>query len=187
MEHFDSIKGWCDKLPIYLKDKAEHISLIISKETEVGYGADMDFDREYCDNHSIPYYDRGGDGGTIVFSKGNVAVTFIYNNRKYRKFMLTKMLTDLCDHFNSLGLNATRSRNDILIDGYKVASGTAVNLEPDYKWTYEAVQISVNQELELIEKICLKPMAKVPKALSDYGITTNDICEFVREWFNKNL
>lgn len=187
LEKLDSIKDWCDKLPQYLTDKEERSVVVICKEVEVGYGDDCDFNKEYCDLYNIPYYNRGGDGGTIVFSKGNVAVGFVYNNRKYRKWMLTCLLDDLSVYFKSLGLNSARSRNDILIDGYKVASGCAINLKPDFKWTYEAVQISVNQEIELIQNICTKPMAKMPRALSEYGITTEEIAQWCSEWLTTHL
>ena len=187
LEKLYSIKGWCDKLPQYLTDKEEHSVIVICKEIEVGYGDNCDFDKEYCDLYNIPYYNRRGDGGTIVFSKGNIAIGFVYNNRKYRKWVLTCLLDDLSKHFKSLGLNVTRNRNDILIDGYKVASGCAINLKPDFKWTYEAVQISVNQEIELIKTICKKQMAKVPKGLSEYGVTTEEIVEWCSKWLKEHI
>ena len=37
----------------------------------------------------------------------------------------------------------------------------------------------INTKLEDIKKICTKPMVKVPKGLSEYGITTEE----VKEWF----
>lgn len=93
--------------------------------------------------------------------------------------MLVKLLDDLCNYFIEKGLKATRSRNDILIDGYKVASGCGYNLEPDYKWSYEGAQISINQDINAIKNICLKPMIKIPKALSDYNITLDELLNFI--------
>ena len=55
-----------------------------------------------------------------------------------------------------------------------------------YQWTYELVQISINQDLEVIKNVCLKPMVKVPKGLGEYGVTTEEIIDWVEDWFAKN-
>lgn len=187
MEMYYSIKDWCEKLPKYIAEKEEHVGIAVTKDIEVCYSANCDFNKEYCDVNNIPYFCRGGNGGTIVCAKGNVHIGFVYDNRKYKKVMLAEMLNELATYLRSCGLSATRNRNDILVDGYKVASGMAVTLSPDYRWTSEAAQISVNQEINLIKKICTKPMEKEPKALSDYGFTTEQVVEWVEKWLSANL
>ena len=177
---------WCDKLPKYLTDKEEHIAITICEKPTVGYCND-DFNKEYCDLNNIPYYNHHGDGGTIVMSEGSIALGFIYNNRKYKRWMLSYLLADLAKHLKTLGLAVTRDRNDILIDGYKVASGCAINLKPDFKWTYEIIQISINQDIEAIKNICKKPMVKIPKGLSEYGITTETIVNWCSNWLSVHL
>ena len=187
MEMYYSIKDWCEKLPKYIAEKKERVGIAVTKDIEVSYSANCDFNKEYCDANNIPYFYRRGNGGTIVCAKGNVCIGFIYDNRKYKKIMLAEMLNELAAYFRSCGLSATRNRNDILVDGYKVASGMAVNLSPDYRWTSEAAQISVNQEIDLIKKICTKPMEKEPKGLSEYGITTEEIAQWCSEWLTTHL
>lgn len=186
MKQYTTTEKWCDNLTNYLSDKKEHLAIVLHEKTEVGYGDDGDVNLDYLIDNNIYHRYRGGTGGTIVYCKGNISLAFVYNNRKYKEFVLTRMLDELCEHFKTLDLNASRNRNDILIDGYKVASGAAINLEPDFKWTYEMVQISIHQDIELIKNACLKPMAKEPKALVDYGITTDYMLAWIEDWFSKN-
>lgn len=182
-----NLKQWCENLQQLLSDKQERFEVMVHKETEVAYGWDEDFNKEYCDEHHIPYYAQKRDGGTIVCAKDNIGVAFVYENQKYKCFMLSKMLDDLCGYLKQKGLNATRSNNDVLIDGFKVASGCGVNIPPDYKWAYDGAQISIYQDLDVIKNVCLKPMVKVPKALSDYGITTNEMLDFIDTWKKENV
>jgi hypothetical protein len=74
-----------------------------------------------------------------------------------------------------------QDNNDILVDGFKVASGAEVSLPNGFR--YVAYQISINQDLETIKHACLKPMVKVPKALSEYGITTEEMVDFCKNYW----
>ncbi len=82
----------------------------------------------------------------------------------------------LVNWLSQKGLNVTTDNNDILVDGYKVAS-TCVTRYGDIDYT--GGHIGINTKLEDIKKICTKPMVKVPKGLSEFGITTEE----VKEWF----
>ena len=73
--------------------------------------------------------------------------------------------------------------NDVLIDGYKVASGCDTNVDG---WAYMGYQISINQDIETIKHACNKPMVKVPKGLGEYGITTKEMVEFCKKYWNNN-
>ena len=45
-------------------------------------------------------------------------------------------------------------------------------------------QISINQDIKAIENICYKHSVKKPKALSDFGVTTEEIVEFCENYFS---
>ena len=182
-----TLKEWCEKVPTFLANKEERFCFIEHTETEVAYGWDEDFDKEYCDTHNIPYHSQIRDGGTIVCAKGNIGIGYIYPNSKYGCFILVKLLDDFSEWLRSKGLTVERSRNDVLVDGYKVASGCGYNLEPNFKMTYEGTQISVNQDFEVIKNVCKKPMIKVPKGLSDFGITTEEVKEWCKSWLSENI
>lgn len=49
-------------------------------------------------------------------------------------------------------------------------------------WNTNTYQFQPN----LINQICTKPMIKVPGALSDYGLTTEEVMNWMLEWFNAN-
>ena len=44
----------------------------------------------------------------------------------------------------------------------------------------------VNVDLEAIKNACKKPMVKVPKALSEYGITTEEMVKFCEDYWKNN-
>ncbi len=183
----ETIKEFCNNIEKYKTDKKEHLTIVVQQQDEVTYGFENDCNIDYCIKNNIPHYNRSGAGGCIVHAKGSIGINHIYSHDKYPEFLSVLMIKDLLEYFQNKGLNAVLDGNDILIDGYKVASCAENNLPPDYRWCNSVVLISINQNIGLIKNVCLKPMVKVPKALSDYGITTEEMCEFVHEWFNKNL
>lgn len=181
-----TLKFCAENLPQLLAAKQEYKNIILHEQTEVSYGWENDFNKEYCEQNNIPCYNLLRGGGTIVYSKGNVSVGFIYDNQKYKRFMLVEMCHKLKEYLAAKGLNVEINHNDILVDGYKVASCWGHNYGEGYNWTLELVQISINQDLEAIKNICLKPMKKVPKGLGEYGVTTQEIIAWVEDWFAKN-
>ncbi len=170
--------------------------ITVNPVTEINYGDENDCDLEWAKEHNIPAYNAHRGGGTIVCSKGNVGVAIIYDvkygwvcdkfNERLLDFLKSKIQGDheynesnneFCHTFNT-------NHNDIIIDGYKVASGVEMRVGENLEKIYATFQISINQDIEAIEHICKKPMVKVPKALSDFGITTEDIVKFCDEWWN---
>lgn len=181
-----TVKQVAETLPSLFENRREYQVVVRHDQTEVTYGYDNDVNKEYCDKNNIPYYNLHRAGGAIVHSKGNVAIFWLYRNDKYKRFMLEKALADLKNYLNGKGIACNIEKNDILVDGYKVASTAGYNLKPDYKWTLDGMQISINQDIDKIENICLKPMVKVPKGLSEYGITTAEIVEWCDKWMADN-
>lgn len=165
----------------------EYRCIVIPAMTEVTYGAQNDVDFQYCEEHNINCINLLRDGGSIIHFIGNVCWAEIMSN-SVANFVPTniRFLAALTEYLRNKGINAVQDNNDILIDDYKVASGCAINLGPDWKRTFSAVQINVNTDLDLIQHICTKPMKKIPKALSDYGITTEEMKSFVLNFFKKN-
>ena len=180
-----SIKSWFANLESFLTKREEQFMIGISDKTEVSYGWEDDINKEYCNSHNIPHYFMNRNGGTIVHFKDNIALVWIYNNRIYKKLMFVALIQDLAEHLKEKGLNVELQGNDILVDGFKVASCHSYNLAPDYTWTYEGMQISMNVDLDIIKNVCKKEMKKVPKGLQEYNITTNEIVEFIENWIDK--
>ena len=181
------LSEWTTNLNTYLADQQEHFAFIVQAQLEVGYGFDKDVDFQYCFENNIPAYDQKRRGGAIVFAKDTLTLGMIYNNREHFGFVFDRMIDDLCVYLAKQGLDAVKDNNDILIDGYKVASSTSYNFNEDYTWTYSAAQIAMNQDLEAIKHICTKPMIKIPKGLSEFGITLQQIEAWCKNWCKLNL
>ena len=183
-----TLKDWCEQLSSLIADGEDHLTFIHHKQIEVAYGGwEEDADLDYCAEHNIPVYNQNRNGGTIVCCPGNIGLGIIYTTKEYREFIFIKMLREFGDWLKNKGLSVEFVHNDILIDGYKVASGCGYNIPPEFKRTYEGIQISINQDLEAIQNICTKPMVKIPKGLSEWGITTEEVYAWVDTWFKENL
>ena len=126
-------------------------------------------DRVLCTELGYDVLETMHTGGVVVVSEGDLSVvhfgqignTVIHNFAMY-----------LVEQYKERGLNATFDGNDVLIDGYKISGLSAT---PYSGIQYSTIHIGVNTNLEHIKTICTKPMAKVPKGLSEYDITVTEV------------
>lgn len=158
---------------------------LVNEQTEVNYGDARDLDLEYCEKHNIPAYWANRAGGTIVCSKGNIGIAVVFSVEKGWQCM--NLLNTLNTYLINKGLNSTIDENDILIDGYKVASTCERRVENHLDRIYLTAQISINQDIEAIKNICKKPMIKVPKGLGEYSVTTEEMLKVVQDWFSETI
>lgn len=109
-------------------------------------------------------------GGTIVNFKGDLCVGFI--SREENNFG-NDCMQWLCNYLNEQNLNASINGNDILLDDkYKVASWTCIKLS---KYYITLIHVSIGMDLNFLKSICKKEMKKIPKGLSEFNITYDDI------------
>ena len=126
-------------------------------------------DVDKCKDLGYELFELRSNSGTIVSNAGDIGIGH-----------LGDIGNDWCDCFlnyfvkwlQDRGLDAKTEKNDVLVDGYKVC-GTCVNRYG--RIDYSCGLIGINTKLEDIKQICTKPMVKVPKGLSEFGITTEDI------------
>lgn len=107
-------------------------------------------------------------GGTIVGFPDSITL-FSFTSRKTPP----TWESDLVFYLQSKGVNAEISGNDVLADGYKIAGSMNKWINSDIQ--FYGIHISINCDAERIDKICQKPMAKVPRGLSEYGIKRDDV------------
>lgn len=157
----------------------------VHENTEVNYGDQNDCDLEYCREHKINAFMMSRNGGTIVCSKGNIGISAITPIKW--GWQCNNFIIAFIDYLKSFNLNVTTNNNDILIDGYKVASCVELRVGENLHAIYSTYQISINQDLEAIRHICKKEMVKVPKALSDYGFSTEQIENWCNEYWDNKL
>lgn len=170
----------------FLNSDDEGMKIAVMDRTEALYGGDWTIDKKWCDDNNIPY-SQGKliqHTGCIIAVKGNVLLDI---KKKFNggECICDKFSKALCQYFKSKGMDSVRQdNNDVLVDDFKVASGAEVTLPNGFQ--YVAYQISINQDLEAIKNACKKPMVKVPKALSEYGITTEEMVKFCEDYWKNN-
>lgn len=126
-------------------------------------------DKDICTAMGYEVYEAYYNGGTILGNKGDIA--FAHFGEIENGWMM-RFVAYFLDWLKGKGLNATYESNDILVDGYKVC-GLCVTRYG--RIDYTAGFIGINTNLDHIKAICKKPMTKIPKGLSDYGITTEEV------------
>lgn len=111
-------------------------------------------------------------GGAIIGFDDGVTLICLSNQKPNIRWPYT-----LAEYLKTRGLNAQYDgglHNDVTVDGYKVAGFGIVPI-PGTDYLYHGIHVSINADAEEINRICKKPMKKVPKGLSEYGITREDI------------
>lgn len=144
---------------------------------QVSYGFADKPDFEYCQKYGIETINGGRMGGTFVINKGDVG--FGYVAKGLDNSVMNKVYHKFTEYLKSKGLNAIAQDNDILVDGYKVfgcASYHFINQDV----THITCHFTMSVDLELINAICTKPMNKIPKGLSEYGISREEIVDFIK-------
>lgn len=155
------------------------------EELSVNYGNEEDINKEFCDINSIKYRYENRSGGCMVLFPGNIIIQDVYPTDNFLR--QHAFLGDLVEYLQAKGINAVTNNNDIMVDGRKVVGAVSETLQGNYKgWVFFGLSISINADAELIDKICTKEMAKVPGALSDYGISAEEIMEFSLDWFDRH-
>jgi len=172
-----TLKEFVEQLDTFLSPDKPREIYIQYEQTEINYGIENDCDLEWCKEHNIPAYFIGREDGCCVNAAGNINILDVRHQPS--TWYCTVLMNSLVQFLKTKGLNAVLEGNDMMLDGYKVASITAINLAPTYEWQYTGMQISVNQDLYVMEHACKNPTKKTPKGLSEWGITTEDILEWV--------
>lgn len=137
-------------------------------------------DEQLCHDMGYKVYETFDPaGGSIVANAGDINVcNFGYRHNNF----LQEFGNNFTKWLQSKGLNAEFIKNDILIDDYKIC-GTCITNYNDIDYT--AIHIGINTNLEDIKKICRKPMKKIPKGLSEFGITTEEVKNWIIDFTEK--
>ena len=168
MREITSFIDYLKELPDLISNKNETV-FVTSKGISVLKGAD-ELNEEYCNNNNLNIYKTHQFGGTIINFENDLCVADYqpaHNNFGMR------IMEGIKDYLASKDIHSIINENDVLIEGkYKVASymSTFIN-----GCLYTAIHISIDMNLEIIKNICTKPMKKIPKGLSEYGITQNEM------------
>ena len=151
-------------------DWGNHTGFHVMVETPVAFvHKERQVDKDICTTMGYEVLEAYYNGGTILGNKGDMAFAHF---GPIENGWMERFIAYFIDWLKAKGLNATYESNDILVDGYKVC-GMCVTRYGRIDYTAGFIGISTN--LDHIKAICKKPMQKVPKGLSEYGITSEDI------------
>lgn len=166
----------------FVKTNSDAAIIATLSGTEVIYNENSPCNTEYCAEHNIKCYKgKINSMGTGVVTSGSIFLTVKKKMLDGGECLSDRLSKSLCEYLKRKGINSVRcDNNDVMADDCKVASGGEIMLNGFH---YMGYQISINQDIEAIREICLKPMLKKPKALSDYGITTEEIVDFCKGFF----
>ena len=163
----------------FISNKKYGFAYCIHDEKSVFIAQSDAVNRSLCVELGYNVLETMHTGGVVVVSEGDISVIHFgeIGNSVMHDFAMF-----LVEKYREKGLNATFDGNDVLIDGYKISGLSAT---PYGHTQYSTIHIGINTNLDDIKAICTKSMVKVPKGLSDYGITADEVEQMFLDFCKK--
>ena len=164
---------WLGEATRYIQGGLHKIAYVVVENPVAIVYRKTQVDEAVCNELGYEIVESFNNAGTIVSNKGDILVGHFAEpqNGWYDRF-----ISCFLDWLKAKGLNAEFVSNDIVVDGYKVCGMCVTRYG---RIDYTGGIISMNTNLDHIKAICKKPMEKVPKGLSEFGVTTKE----VEDWF----
>ena len=162
-------KEWLGEATKYIQGGLHRIAYVIVDSPVAIVHRKTQVDEAVCEELGYDIVESYNNAGTIVSNAGDVLIGHFAepDNGWYDRF-----IAYFLDWLKAKGLNAVYESNDILVDGHKVC-GMCITRYGRIDYTGGIISMNVN--LDHIKQICRKPMKKVPKGLSEYSITTEEV------------
>lgn len=165
------------ELTSLIQSGTEDIIYCIHEQPLVFKSKQAEINNEYCVNNNYQICNSFNMGGIIVANSGDMDIAIM---KKEGWNVGENLLLVLKDKLQSKIPNLSIHSNDLLVDGkYKIISYASINANS--RLIYTCVHISFNPDINAIENICTKPMNKIPKGLSEYGVTTEEVVKFLED------
>ena len=161
--------NWINEVTSYIQGGLHRIAYVVVERPVAIVHRKSQVDEALCESMGYDVVESYNNAGTIISNEGDVLVG---NFAQPENGWYDRFIAYFIDWLKAKGLNAVYESNDILVDGYKVC-GMCITRYGRIDYTGGIISMNVN--LEHIKAICRKPMKKVPKGLSDYGITTEEV------------
>ena len=173
-------ENWLNEATSYIQGGLHRIAYVVVDSPVAIVHRKTQVDEEVCCELGYEIVESYNNAGTIVSNAGDVLIGHFAQpeNGWYDRF-----IAYFLDWLKAKGLNAVYESNDILVDGYKVCGMCITRYG---RIDYTGGIISVNVNLDHIKQICRKPMVKVPKGLSEYGITTEEVEQMFLDFCEKD-
>lgn len=171
---------WIEKVDSYIKCGAHCIAYGIQDSRVVLTHRKTQVDEATCNELGYIVYEAFNNGGTILTEPGDFEIGHWYEPENGWR---DRFVAYFVDWLKARGLSAVYEDNDILVDGFKVC-GTCITRYG--RIDYTGIHVGINTDIESIKAICRKPMKKVPKGLSEWGITTAEVEAMFLEFCEKD-
>lgn len=167
---------WLNEATKYIQGGLHRIAYVVVERPVAIVHRKIQVDKDVCKELGYDIVESYNNAGTIVSNEGDVLIGHFAQpeNGWYNRF-----IAYFLDWLKAKGLNAEYVSNDIVVDGYKVC-GMCITRYGGIDYTGGIISVNVN--LDHIKQICRKPMKKVPKGLSEYGITSAEIEQMFLEF-----
>lgn len=171
---------WIGEATQYIQGGLHKIAYVVVDSPVAIVHRAYQVDAEICKELGYEIVESYNNAGTIVSNAGDILIGHFAEpeNGWYDRFVAYFL-----DWLKAKGLNAEFTSNDILVDGYKVCGMCITRYG---RIDYTGGIISMNTNLGHIKQICKKPMVKVPKGLSEYGISTEEVEAMFLEFCEKD-
>ncbi len=160
---------WIDEVKKHIAGGIHKIGYVVIERPVVIVHRKTQVDERTCEQLGYEVVESYNNGGTIVANQGDIILSHLDS---LENGWLDCFATHFTEWLKSKGLNAKHIDNDILVDDYKIC-GLCITRYG--RIDFSSAILGINTKLEDIKKICKKPMKKVPKGLSDYGVTTEEV------------
>ena len=171
---------WLNEVKKHIEGGIHKIGyVVIEKPVTIVHRAHQ-VDEDVCKELGYDIAESFNNGGTILANKGDIICSHL---DKPDNGWIDRFVAYFLEWLKAKGLNAVYQNNDILIDGYKVC-GTCVTRYG--RIDFSSAILTIDTNLDHIKAICKKPMKKVPKGLSEYGITTEEVEAMFLEFCKEN-
>ena len=160
---------WLNEATKYIQGGLHKTAYLVVDTPLVGVYRKSQVDEEICKELGYEVVETYNNASTVGHEKGDILFGHFcpIDNGWYDRF-----IAYFVDWLKNKGLNADFVSNDIVVDGYKVCGMCITRYG---RIDYTAGFIGVNTNLDHIKAICKKRMKKVPKGLSEYGITSEEV------------
>lgn len=141
---------------------------------------------DVCTELDIPILRANYLAGANVVFPGDLSIMEV---KKGHSRFGEKAIKKVCEYLHGKKIPVSLSGNDLmLIDAqnravYKVGSYGSNHVG---NMTESVFHISINMDLDLVKRICLKPMTKIPGELSSYDITAEELWQVIIKEYDKS-
>ena len=169
-------KEWMPEVVRHIQGGIRKIGYVVIESPVAIVHRASQVDEEVCKGLGYEVVESYNNGGTILANRGDIIFSHLDTPENGWLFRFAEHFVEW---LKGKGLNAEYDKNDILVDRYKVC-GLCITRYG--RIDFSSAIIGINTNVDHIKQICRKPMTKVPKGLSDYGITTEEVEQMFLEF-----